>query len=530
MEGGDISSDGELNISSVMEARSSTDAQNLYLCGLITVLPVQRKTLKEGAKHYGASYKYRIRALVGENTKEFNVCRKAFIAIHGISKKKVEILVSSLKETGYTPQDKRGKHTNHLNKLSLETLSLVRQHINSFKGRGSHYSLKDSTKIYLSEELNVKKNAYNKISYESYRQVFCRDFNISFGYPRTDTYSACNEFTVKIKNLESEKLENTENLQISMEIKRLTTENTLHKKKAEMFYSRKKMAKKNSRKNSNTEAICMDFAKNLQVPNIPTNDIYYKRQLSVYAFNVHVLSTSGSYFYVYSECEGKKGSDDVCSLLHNFIYSHLDPEVKHLKIFCDSCSGQQKNFTFFRVLHNLVNNEKRLESVVVTFPIRGHSYMECDKNFGLVNQKSRAEVPEDWLQILEDARHSPTPFNVINVNHILFRSWTKFLDNSYPKKSPFPSRPIREINIQRRALLQYRTTYNGAWESALLQGEDRKSSRLPVCHLKDNEFRLPEYSYEGQLTISAEKFRDIQHLKKCCSREAHEFFANLPHQ
>lgn len=208
MEGGDISSDGELNISSVMEPTSkkrksygrirdvkkkmsvqshemgpdcnclkkcfdvvlydirnsvlkqfnmlgSTDAQNLYLCGLIAVLPVQRKTFKEGAKHYGASYKYRIRALVGENTKEFNVCRKAFIAIHGISKKKVEILVSSLKETGYAPQDKRDKHPNHLNKLSV-VRSLVRQHINSFKGRGSHYSLKP-TKIHLTEELNVKK-------------------------------------------------------------------------------------------------------------------------------------------------------------------------------------------------------------------------------------------------------------------------------------------------------------------------------------------------------------------------------------
>ncbi|CAH1111656.1 unnamed protein product [Psylliodes chrysocephalus] len=364
MEGGDISSDGELNISSVMEARRkerksygrirdvkkkmrvqshemgpdcSTDAQNVYLCGLIAVLPVQRKTLKEGAKHCGASYTYRIRALVGENTKKFNVCRKAFIAIHGISKKKVEILVSSLKETGYAPQDKR-------------------------------------------------------------------------------------------------------------------------------------------------------------------------------------------------ESEGKKGSDDVCSLLHNFIYSHLDPEVNHMKIFCDSCSGEQKNFTFFRFLHNLVNNEKRLESVVVTFPIQGQSYMECDKNFGLVNQKSRAEVPEDWLQILEDARHSPTPFNVINVNHTLFRSWTKFLDNSYLKKSPFPSRPIRQIYIQRGALLQYRTTYNVAWESALLQGKRRKSLRLPVCHLKNNEFRLPEYSYEGQLPVYAEKFRDIQHLKKFYSRAAQEFFANLPHQ
>lgn len=38
------------------------------------------------------------------------------------------------------------------------------------------------------------------------------------------------------------------------------------------------------------EAIVMDYAKNLLVPNLPTNDAYYKRLLTLVSFNIHVLS------------------------------------------------------------------------------------------------------------------------------------------------------------------------------------------------------------------------------------------------
>ncbi|CAH1108947.1 unnamed protein product [Psylliodes chrysocephalus] len=67
----------------------------------------------------------------------------------------------------------------------------------------------------------------------------------------------------------------------------------------------------------------------------------------------------------------------LCSIILS--YNFLDPLVTELQIFCDSCSGQNKNFTMFRFLHHLVNIERRLQKIKVTFPIRGHSYLECDK-------------------------------------------------------------------------------------------------------------------------------------------------------
>lgn len=121
-------------------------------------------------------------------------------------------------------------------------------------GRSSHYSLGDSSKIYLPEDLNVKKmhtmflkdNGSVSVSYETYRNIFCNDFNIAFGYPRTDTCSICDEFVAKTKALEAEKNTCSETLarsSLDRQIMNLFNQNKLHKLQAGTFYSRKRMAR-----------------------------------------------------------------------------------------------------------------------------------------------------------------------------------------------------------------------------------------------------------------------------------------------
>lgn len=273
-----------------------------------------------------------------------------------------------------------------------------------------------------------------------------------------------------------------------------------------MFYNRKRAAKKSSRKSATEEAICLDFGKNVCGPNITTNDVYYKSQLNVYAFNIHILSTAQSVFYVYPETVAKKGSDAVrevmlyalCSMLHDFLYNFLDTKVRKLVIFCDSCGGQNKNFTMFRFLHNVVHNQHRLDYVKVIFPIRGHSYMEPDKNMGLVNTKQSAEIPSDWIGIFRDARTKPSPFDVVEVQQAHFRAWTEFFktNSDYVKKCPMAFRPVRELDIRRvhPRLLYYRTTYNEMWESAVMVNKTVRSGPI----LLENEFVLPHNSYSGK--------------------------------
>nr|CAI5820789.1 unnamed protein product [Callosobruchus analis] len=133
-------------------------------------------------------------------------------------------------------------------------------------------------------------------------------------------------------------------------------------------------------------------------------------------------------------------------MLYNFFYNILPIEVKELSIFCDSCAGQNKNFTVIRFLHYLVTKRNRFDVVKVIFPIRGHSYLQCDRDISLVNQKAETEVPDDWREELRNCRVKPTPFEVIDCGkNFDFQNWGTFLLLAYPNKCPFATRPIRML-------------------------------------------------------------------------------------
>ena len=172
------------------------------------------------------------------------------------SPRRVQTLQTMLTTKGKIVKDGWGCHNNRPNKIPEESVDKIHEHIQSLKGRRSHYSRHDSKTIYLDDTLNIKKlhNQYLKAypnkptSYDSYRNIINTKYNIGFGYPRTDTCSSCDEYIAWGKDLK---------LQKSPEV----------------------------------EAICMDYPKNLCAPNISTNKVYYKRQLSYYLFNIHTLFT-----------------------------------------------------------------------------------------------------------------------------------------------------------------------------------------------------------------------------------------------
>lgn len=520
----------------------SHEKQSMYLCGLILSSPVARhrpRKPESEADFHTFSYSYKVRVVRNEQVSEIPVCYKAFLSLHGITAKRLQNLQKSLKTTGLAPLDMRGKHNSMPNKLPDDVVTSAIEHIQSFKSRKSHYGLAKSKKRYLPEELNVckmfsfYKKAFpnNKMSLEKYREIFNTNFNLSFGYPRCDTCSTCDEFTVKIESIQSKlslpTITQNEASKLSSELKILLQQKELHLRKADSFYKLKKKAKLDAQKDKTKEAIAMDYQKNLPLPNISTNDVYYRRQLSLYMFNIHQLSNSEAIFYTYAQIYGKKGGDEVCSMLWDFIFNHLDSQVKELTIFCDSCSGQNKNYAMFRMLHYIVHYTKRLETITMVFPIRGHSYLECDKNMGLVNQKSVVELPSEWNEVLENSRSKPTPFKVISCeNQEIFRSWTTFLSPLYTKMCPFKTRPVRQLKIVRHhpRMILHRQTYNGKNEESVVIKPKRKQISLP-----EGCFHLPELAYDGPIPISKAKFDDIQHLKKFCSVKAQKYFEALPH-
>ena len=190
----------------------------------------------------------------------------------------------------------------------------------------------------------------------------------------------------------------------------LVTARQIHWRRSQVFYDRKKDAGQLTRESPTTAAFCFDFWKNFSVPNISTNDVYYKRQLSLYTFDCHDLESDHDLFS-YDQTVGKKGSTDLVSML-NILVKSIPLRVKDLHFFCDSSAGQNKNWLMFRYLYHLVHIKKRFSNMHVTFLIRGLSYMECDRDTGRDKMTLKAEVPADWMRYFREAQKDPRPFIV----------------------------------------------------------------------------------------------------------------------
>lgn len=104
--------------------------------------------------------------------------KKALCAIHGIGKKRLERICTSLANTGFSPKSRQGKHDVRPHKIKGEVLDLIRNHIRSFPSRNNHYGLKDSKRIYLQQDLNIKK------MYELFKKQNQDDVKVSYDYYR----------------------------------------------------------------------------------------------------------------------------------------------------------------------------------------------------------------------------------------------------------------------------------------------------------------------------------------------------------
>lgn len=99
-------------------------------------------------------------------------------------------------------------------------------------------------------------------------------------------------------------------------------------------------------------------------------------------------------FYRWLETESNRGSEEIASAL----ISHLDAskfkwpkDVTTLRLFCDGCGGQNKNKHMVHALglrfDEILLHVPSLSKIVMYFPVRGHSFLPCDRVFGIVERK-----------------------------------------------------------------------------------------------------------------------------------------------
>ena len=429
---------------------------------------------------------------------------------------------------GQTPKDKRGNHNNH-RVVSDELNDKVDQHIRTFSYRVSHYGETGKKRRYLSSELSITKMytlflelCYPEkyIQYKSgvepskidcevkfrfYYDYYKANFNYGFGRPRSDVCCECTQLDAKIK------VEKTPAVKRALE-----TQKRLHKTKASVFYAKMKECRAVARSQQDTDYICFDFKQNIPFPHLPTGDVFYSRQLWLFVFGINSAKVGKGKMYTWPETQAKRGANEVISCLDHFIKEYVPETVK--KLFTDGCRGQNHNHT---MLQSLVLNG-RFDSIIHELPIRGHSYLPCDREFALIEKDQRkretVELHTGWEGMIADR------FQVIS------RSGKDMRDFKGHMQQFFKKNTVKDG--EKFAITKYKSvTFSREHKHDVVVSQNMAgtvTSKFRLLKPKVMHTSYPDQPlYNQQLPVKEAKLADVSKLAEYLSQEAQDFISDL---
>ncbi|XP_063216697.1 uncharacterized protein LOC134527714 [Bacillus rossius redtenbacheri] len=399
---------------------SCKNEQDIYLQGLLDAVPIKHRRPRNGDKSGKRSSSFTFHVVIQE--RRVKVCKKAFIQLYGVSAKRVRRL-QTLLLCGQTPKDMRGQQNNRKS-VPVGDVQAIKDHISSFPVKISHHASKEYK--YLDAQLDIKKmhTLFKekfpdcKVKYSFYYKIFRENFNLHFGRPQIDTCGECEQLKVKIKNPNPNECAK----RVAM------AELAIHERRSNKFYTSMKDTKHICKNNDSVLGLTFDYMQNISLPCIPVQELFYYRQLSVFPFAIHNLKTDEASLFLYHEGQANKGPNETCSFLHKYISDNVPPCVKELHLYSDACGGQNKNNCMVRFLLSLTDTN-RFDIIIHRFPIRGHSYLACDRDFALVKRvlkkTDRYYVPMEVCQLITSAG-VPGKFtvNMVTSDDVLdFKNW-----------------------------------------------------------------------------------------------------------
>lgn len=433
---------------------------------------------------------------------------------------------------GICEVDQRGKQPS-VNKIDQDTRDFVIQHIKLFPRYRSHYSRKDNSNTrYLCPELNITKlySLYKehcvennkvpaKLSY--YRRIFNTEFNLRFHKPHTDTCSRCDSLQNIIKHSANEASVNS--AKIALEI---------HQRKANKATEAKDLDVTMHKNMTDTTVICFDLQQTLPTPLLTTSKVFYLRQLWTYNFCIHNLITGEAYMYTWDETVAGRGSEEIGSCLIHFIKLLL-PNVTKLIAYSDSCGGHNKNKHICK-LFMFLTKATHLEEIHHKFLEPGHTYMECDRNFALIekNKKKNPQVyiPDHWRTVIA---RSSKKFIVCNMTQEMFYSFKNLNNLIKDFKKDSEGKPLKFREIAYFKYGKYMETFSFEFKHTLndlfpflkyscgLHSTGRPSFSLESTLQQSNKTSMP---------IKLEKWNNLQSLLEYIPPIYHAFYTNMIHQ
>lgn len=479
----------------------------------------KRRNTPEKQKNRNKTFHY----VVPKDGNSIPVCKSCFLKIFGETKKFVSNVCAQKLSSpiNKTSPDKRGK-ASPPNKITSDDIALVKQHLNRLPTYESHYCRKETRKKYLPPYFTLRA-AYNEyvktvetpVSRTIYEKYF-RTSGLKVKSPKKDTCAQCDRLHMQISDSHCSLNKKNE----------LIAEQKKHQEEAEEAYCVKR---KDSSASTSTEKTCVlafDLQQCLPTPCLESSVIFYKRQLWTYNLTVHNMKTSTASCYIWSEPIAKRGANDIGSCVFDFL-KELSPDIKHVIMYSDCCSGQNKNSILIAMCLWFLENQESINVIDHKFLVPGHTRMECDSDHAKI-EKARKRYsapinhPNNWTEIIRWA--GKNKFNVKDMNQNDFYDFNNLLKTKYKMSKTntigekFAFRHVKWLRYvkEEKNIVSYKTTLK----------EDDEFLKLDLSRKKVSFNNLLN-AYNEELPITNEKKKDLITLLPLIPEVFHQYYINL---
>lgn len=513
-------SDRDEILKHLLSGRSKNE-QDTFLMGLIECAPALRRRTKSATPLTRNNI---FRYFIMKSVDRIRVCKNAFSILYDI-KNKALFRLTTLLSNAKSPNDFRGKHGNRGNAIPPSLLRTIDDHIASFPCKESHYCSKLIK--YLAADLDIKTlhelfcrkypELAGRVKYDFFRNHYNQNHGYRFGRPQIDVCSTCEELETKIKSPHLH--DNAKRVAVA--------EKVVHLRRAKKFYSKQREVAELCSTNSDVGAIVFDYMQNLPLPKMPVQEIFYLRKVWLYVFCVHDLKTKSAEFFVYPEGEAKRGPDEVCSMIWLKIQK-MSPEIKELHVFSDAAGGQNRNNTLVRFFMGLIATG-RFRKIHQYFPIRGHSFLQCDRNFGTakrkIRRKDRIYTPDEYVELIATAKRNKYNVTQVNRENILdFKNWWP----KYYKRTSISQDKSTKFSISKYRHIVYSAPVGYVTVSDFIDGVIKHTFllRKPIRN-NETEYLPTQHAYSTNIPINFKKINDLRKLLGYIPDEHKPFYDEL---
>ncbi|CAH1956982.1 unnamed protein product [Acanthoscelides obtectus] len=138
-----------------------------------------------------------------------------------------------------------------------------------------------------------------------------------------------------------------------------------------------------------------DCQKNLTLPKIPDQSVYYSRQLYLYNFTTVTgdshsnLTPENVRIFAWTEDQHAKGANEIASAVFYTLNNSNINGIRKIRLMADGCGGQNKNTIMLGMCLKWLSTS--VEELELIFPVVGHSFIPPDRVFAGIDKKIRRQ-------------------------------------------------------------------------------------------------------------------------------------------